>query len=451
VTPGMCMARFRTWLSVGLVLGLGSMGWPADLPAFPGAEGFGATTPGGRGGKVLFVTHLGDSGPGSLRAACEAEGPRIVVFRTAGLIRLEKPIVVKYPFLTLAGQSAPGDGICLRDYPFQVATHDVVIRFLRSRLGDVVGRPEDCIDVLHGSSKVVVDHCSATWSLDECLSLSGNVSDVTVQWCLIGEALDRSKHPKGAHGYGSLMRANGPISLHHNLWVHNRSRNPRLGDNYNKPPYPSFDFRNNVIYDFGHTCSGLTQGVFPVNYVANTILPGPSSSARTAITVGGPSDLTFFVQGNVMDGRDLPASDTARLFSRMEIDGTRQVRIVDSPFVAPQVKTLPAGEAFDAVLATVGASLPVRDSVDSRIVSEVRTRKGSIIDSQTQVGGWPEYRSGDPAKDSDGDGMPDAWETAHGLNPNDPADAGLDRNGDGYTHVEEYLNSLAETAKPKAS
>jgi hypothetical protein len=366
-----------------------------------------------------------------------------VVFRVGGLIRLERPIVVQHPFLTLAGQSSPGDGVCLRDCPFQVATHDVVVRYLRSRLGDANGRPEDCIDLLHGSSNVILDHCSASWSIDECLSLSGNVSDATVQWCLIAEPLDRSQHPKGAHGYGSLMRANGPVSLHHNLWAHTRSRNPRFGGNYNRPPLPSFDFRNNVIYDFGHTCSGITQGTFPVNYVGNYILPGPSSTARTAVTIGGPSDLVFFVEGNVFDGRDLPASDTGRLFSRMDIDGTRQVRVVEKPFAAPQVKTLPARQALEAVLATVGASLPVRDPVDARIVDEVRTRKGAIINSQSQVGGWPRYRPGEPPTDSDSDGMPDAWESARGLNPNDPADAGLDRDKDGYTNVEEYLNGLA--------
>jgi hypothetical protein len=445
------MARFRTCVAVGFGWCLGAQVCAAELPAFPGAEGFGSSTPGGRGGKVLFVTNLADSGPGSLRAACEADCPRIVVFRVGGLVRLEKAIVVRSPFLTLAGQSAPGDGICLRDYPFQVATHDVVVRYLRSRLGDAVGRPEDSIDLLNGSSNVVLDHCSATWSIDECLSLSGKVSNATVQWCLIAEPLDRSKHPKGAHGYGSLMRANGPVSLHHNLWAHARSRNPRFGGDYDRPPFPSFDFRNNVVYDFGHTCSGITQGTFPVNYVGNTLLPGPSSTAHTAITIGGPSDLTFYLQGNTLDGKDLASSDTGRVFSRMEIDGARQVRIVEAPFPAPPVRTLAAGEACEAVLKGVGASLPVRDAVDSRIVDEVRSRKGSIINSQAQVGGWPEYRSAEPARDSDGDGMPDAWESAHGLNPGDPGDAGLDRNGDGYTNVEEYLNSLTSTQSSPGS
>ena len=190
------------------------------IPAFPGAEGFGSTTPGGRGGKVMFVTNVNDSGPGSLRAACEAEGPRIVLFRVSGLISLVAPIVVKNPYLTVAGQTAPGDGVCLRNFTFNIATHDVVVRYLRSRLGDLSGQEADSITLLSGAHDVVVDHCSATWSIDESLSLAGNVSNVTVQWCLIGNALNHSKHSKGDHGYGSLSRANGPATWHHNLWGH---------------------------------------------------------------------------------------------------------------------------------------------------------------------------------------------------------------------------------------
>src|SRR4051812_34380467 len=259
----------------------------SELPAFPGAEGFGATTPGGRGGKVMFVTNLNDSGPGSLRAACEATGPRIIVFRAAGTIALKSPITVKAPYLTVAGQTAPGDGICVRDATFGVATHDVVIRYLRCRLGDVTGREADSFDVLHGSRDVILDHCSATWSIDEALSLSGNNQNITIQWCLIGESLRRSKHSKGAHGYGSLARANGPVTFHHNLWIHNDARNPRMGDNYGRGPnFPTFDVRNNVIYDHGGTASGLTQGNLKANYVANYIRPGPDSRAKTPITVG---------------------------------------------------------------------------------------------------------------------------------------------------------------------
>ena len=427
--------------------------WPApfiygrELPAFPGAEGFGSTTPGGRGGKVILVTNLNDSGPGSLREACEATVPRIVIFRVSGLITLATPIVIKNPFITIAGQTAPGDGICLRNSSFAVATHDVVVRYLRSRLGDLRGDEEDCITLAHGARNVILDHCSATWSIDEALSLAGDVSDATVQWCLIAEPLNKSKHKKGPHSCGSLARANGPISLHHNLWAHCNSRNPRLGDNYGRAPYPTYDVRNNVIYDFGAICSGLTQGILKVNYIANYIRPGPSSKARFPIQVGGPSEMLFYIRDNYFEGNATLTADNSLFFDPVEIGGKRQVDTVASPFKSPEVETLSAEDAYKAVLAFVGASLPVRDGVDARIIDEVRKRGGSIIDSQNQVGGWPSYRSKKPPKDSDNDGMPDDWETAHGLDPHNPADAGLDRDGDGYTNVEEYLNSITSKAK----
>jgi len=411
------------------------------IPAFPGAEGFGATTPGGRGGKVMFVTNLNDSGPGSLRAACDAEGPRIVIFRVSGLISLASQIVVKNPYLTIAGQTAPGDGVCLRNFTFNIATHDVVVRYLRSRLGDLSSQEADCITLLSGAHDVVLDHCSATWSIDESLSLAGNVSNVTVQWCLIGNALNHSKHAKGDHGYGSLSRANGPVTWHHDLWAHNNSRNPRLGDNYGRPPFPTFDVRNNVMYDYGEICSGLTQGVLKVNYVANYIRPGPSSKARTPIHIGGPSELSFYIRDNVFEGNKALTADNSQFFDPVVIDGKRQVETVTLPFAAPVVRTSSAKDAYVAVLATVGASLPRRDSVDAQMVNEVRSGKGSIIDSQQQVGGWPELKSAAPPVDSDGDGMPDLWEHRHGLNPRDASDGSADQDKDGYTNLEEYLNN----------
>lgn len=415
----------------------------AALPAFPGAEGFGANTPGGRGGRVFLVTSLADAGPGTLREACEASGPRIVVFRTSGTIRLQRPITIREPYITIAGQTAPGGGICLRDQSLGVATHDVVIRYLRSRLGDVSGQQDDCIDLLHGAQNCVIDHCSATWSIDECLSLSGQVRNCTVQWCLIGESLRQSKHKKGAHGFGSLARANGPVSLHHNLWLHNDSRNPRLGDNYGRgATSPFFDVRNNIIYDFGGTASGLTQGKFAVNYVDNFIRPGPSSRARTPISIGTPSELRFFLRGNIFEGHDELTADNTRFFDRTEIDGRKQVTVVDEPFIAAPVTTVRAAELLEWVLPTVGASRPQRDSVDARLVGHVRTRTGKLIDSQADVGGWPELARGEPPADSDRDGMPDGWEAAHGLDPNDASDA-VRRAASGYTQVEEFINELA--------
>jgi pectate lyase len=415
----------------------------AAIPAFPGAEGFGANTPGGRGGRVIFVTTLDDSGPGSFRAACEAEGPRIVIFKVAGTIALKREITVRNPFLTIAGQSAPGDGICLRDNTFGIATHDVVVRYLRSRLGDVSAKESDCIDLLHGAHDCVIDHCSATWSIDECLSLSGDVQNCTIQWCLIGESLNASKHAKGHHGYGSLSRANGPITWHHNLWLHNDARNPRLGDNYGRGgKFPRFDVRNNVIYDFGGTASGLTQGNLEVNYVGNYIRPGPSSRAKKPITVGDKSDLKFYLRDNVFEPDAALTADNTKFFQPDQY--LPQVHIMKEPYAAAPVTTVSALQALPLVLATVGASRPMRDAVDARLIGHVRTRTGKIIDSQQDVGGWPLLKSAAPPLDSDNDGIPDAWEKAHGLNPKDPADAAKSREQGGYSPLEEYVNSLVQ-------
>jgi len=428
-----------------LILGLASAWTTAGadetawLPAFPGAEGFGARASGGRGGEVYEVTNLDDSGPGSLRDAVSKRN-RTVVFRVSGTIELKKRLVVAQPNITIAGQTAPGDGICLRNYPFAVSSRNVIVRYLRSRLGDVTRQEDDSMGVLHGASNVIFDHCSATWSIDEALSLSGNETDVTIQWCLIAEPLHNSFHAKGPHGYGSLMRSNGRVTLHHNLWAHCASRSPRLGDNYGKAPYPTFDVRNNVIYDFGHTCSGLTQGILEVNYVGNYIRPGPSSKARFPIHVGAPSDMRFYIKDNVFEGNVKLTADNSMFFDPIDVKGKRQVQTVTGPFAAPAVRTQTAKQAFDSVLAVVGASLPVRDSVDRRIIEQVRKGTGKIIDSQKNVGGWPELKSTPAPLDTDHDGIPDAWETKHGLNPRDPADAGLAHDKNGYTNLEHYLN-----------
>lgn len=411
------------------------------LPSFPGAEGFGATTPGGRGGRVIFVTNLNNSGSGSFRAACEASGPRIVLFQVAGTIALRGPIIVRNPYLTIAGQSAPGDGICLRDDYFGIQTHDVVVRYLRSRLGDVTAQEQDCLDLLNGAHDCIYDHCSATWSIDESLSTSGVDRNCTIQWCLIGESLNHSTHHKGEHGFGSLARANGPMSWHHNLWIHNNSRNPRLGDNYGRgPTFPTFDVRNNIIYDFGYTASGLTQGILKVNYVGNYLRPGPSSKAPKPITVGHPSQMTFFIRANVFEGHDDLTKDNTQFFTSLEDKGKREVTFVDTPFPAPRVTPAQVKD----VLATVGASRPVRDAVDARLVHDVIAHSGHIINSQQEVGGWPVLKSGPVPVDSDHDGIPDDWEVARGLSPHDGSDAAKAAPS-GYTYLEEYLNGLAVT------
>ena len=430
----------RFTISIFLLM---AAGHAADVPpAFQGAEGFGARSIGGRGGKVLFVRNLNDSGPGSLREAVTAKGPRTVIFHVSGLITLKSRIQIDEPFLTIAGQTAPGDGICIRGSEVSIHTHDVVVRYMRFRPGDISDGEVDGVNVMGASYNVILDHCSATWSIDEDLSPSGAIHDVTVQWCLIAEGLNRSIHSKGAHGYGSLVRAVGGLTMHHNLWAHNEARSPRLGDNYGKGPWPVFDVRNNVMYDYGSMCSGMTGDRISANYVNNYIRPGPSSNRRRGIIVlTDTADVRYFLSGNIVEGRPELTSNNVLFFDRTEFNGRKLFSVADRPFETPPVRTTSAQEALAAVLAGAGATLPQRDSVDARIVHEAETHTGSIIDSQWEVGGWPEYRSTRPPRDTDMDGIPDDWERAHGLYPNDPSDAAAVR-PDGYTNLEIYLNSL---------
>ncbi|MCX6615940.1 MAG: thrombospondin type 3 repeat-containing protein, partial [Acidobacteria bacterium] len=278
------------------------------------------------------------------------------------------------------------------------------------------------------------------------------ITNVTVQWCLIAESLNHSFHSKGEHGYGSLVHATGGLTLHHNLWAHHTERNPRLGDN-GGPPFPTFDVRNNVMYNWGGMCSGLTDGDLKVNYVGNYIRPGPSSSKRKPIVMRqmATERTRYYVGGNFVEGRpDLTADNTA-MFDRVEYQGKKLFSLVSAPFDAAPVRTQSAKEAYQAVLESVGATVPVRDAVDSRIIADVRNRTGKLIDSQKEVGGWPAYRAAAPPRDSDNDGVPDAWETAHGMNPRDPRDAGAVDPASGYTRLELYLNELAGTRAPRAA
>jgi pectate lyase len=319
----------------------------------------------------------------------------------------------------------------------------VIVRFLRFRPGDISEGEPDGLDVMDDSHDVIVDHCSATWSIDEDLSPSGNISNITVQWSLIAEGLNNSIHHKGPHGYGSLARAAGGVTLHHNLWAHNIQRNPRLGDNYGKPPFPQFDVRNNVMYDFGTACSGWTGDHLKANYVANYIRPGPSSlSKQNIIALLDTADVIYYVAGNIVDDHPDWTRNNALLFTGNRNPAPARYMLTDKPFETPPVHTTSAEGALSEVLERVGATAPRRDSVDTRIVNEVKSRTGSIIDSQWEVGGWPEYHSGRPLRDSDNDGMPDEWERAHGLDPEDPSDAAKPEGASGYTNLEVYLNSL---------
>lgn len=396
------------------------------LPAFPGAEGFGSETPGGRAGAVLQVTTLADSGPGSLREALTTPGPRIVVFRVGGTILLEEMIRVRHPYLTIAGQTAPGDGITIRNgshrsTPLRVETHDVVIRHLRIRPGP--GGGPDGLSIGRGRN-IVVDHCSLSWAVDENLAVTGNSRDVTVQWSVIAEGLHDSTHPKGPHSMGDLIGSRGDVSLHHNLYAHNDARNPRIGGGPK-----TVDFVNNVIYNFGSMAGRLSaRRLVRVNYVGNVVRPGPSSHPdAVALGMPNPYPVEVFARDNVLPRRGLVDDD---------FEGT----LVKARHPAPPVTTSPAQDAYEAVLRSAGATRPRRDAIDARIVASVRERSGRVIDHPEDVGGWISARGGTAPADRDGDGMPDAWEVRHGFDPDDPSDGSKDADGDGYTNVEEFLN-----------
>ena len=382
----MVMCGLTTWLLVAQAV--------SAPPGSTAAEGFGADTPGGRGGRALAVTTRADEGPGSLRAAVTAAGPRTVVFRVAGLITLAAPLVIHDPFLTLDGQGAPGDGVCLRGSEVVIRTHDVIVRHMRFRPGDSAGKEVDALNVAGDSHHVLVDHVSASWAVDENLSASGAIHDVTIQWSLIAEGLNHSVHSKGAHGYGSLVRAVGGVTLHHNLWAHNDSRNPRLGDNYGTPPFPVFDVRNNVIYDYGAIASGMTGDHLSANYVGNYIRPGPSSNrTRGPIALTDTAAVDSYVRDNVVEGRDALTADNAGLFDRRQVGERALFTLAVRAFPAPPVRTTSALEALRDVLAGAGATRPRRDAVDVRLVRDVEQRSGRVIDSQKDVGGWPDYRA----------------------------------------------------------
>ena len=404
----------------------------ASVPAFPGAQGYKAYTPGGRGGRVIAVTSLAAEGRGTLQAALRTKGPRIVVFRVAGTIALQGDIAVTEPFITLAGQTAPGDGICIRGGALRVRTHDVVIRHLRVRVGDhPVGREPGNRDALYVSGSpdevynVVIDHCSVSWAIDETLGTWYGASDVTFQWCLISESLLDSLHPEGPHGMGVLFGSSGGqrFTMHHCLIAHHNRRHPRISISKDREP-AILDFRNNVIYNFGNTF-GIFLGRTHANYIGNTIQKGADSRSRDHLN--GDAE-KMYLAGNAFRWRP------------QGLEAGEGMGVVDRPLETPRVSTHAADHAYDLVLRHAGATRPVRDVVDDRVVQETREGTGQLIDSQRDVGGWPHYASGEAPADSDGDGMPDAWEHAHELNPEDAADGKQDIDNDIYTNVEEYLN-----------
>ncbi|WP_224772907.1 pectate lyase family protein [Pelagicoccus enzymogenes] len=430
--------------------------------AFPTAEGYGKYTVGGRGGKVYEVTNLNDSGPGSLRAAVEAEGPRTVVFRTSGNIELKSNLGIKNPYITIAGQTAPGDGICVKGYPLTIGADEVIIRHIRVRFGDESGQDSDAISARYVKN-LILDHVSASWSVDETMSIY-HCENITVQWSIISESLFDSNHAKSKHGFGGIWGSNYS-SYHHNLIAHHSSRNPRFasGSGYT-------DYRNNVLYNWGYRSAYGAEAQQKgnekfssshINMVANYYKPGPATDPAKKAELADPSQRGdndkghWFVADNVIEGSPSVTRD-----NWSGVRGDSYVKL-DQPWGAMPINQQTAADAYVSVLQYAGATLPKRDPIDTRIVEEARTGTATfegiyktvkkvadpsktvgIIDSQNDVGGWPDLKSLPAPADSDHDGMPDAWETEHEVDPYNPADGNkIAKNG--YTMLEVYLNELA--------
>ncbi len=423
------------------------------LPVFPGAEGFGTDTPAGRGGKIIEVTTLADDGPGSLRAALNDPEPRIIVFRMGGTIELKDQLFIAHPFVTVAGQTAPGDGVCIKNAGLVILTHDVLIQHIRIRPGnegDITPEDNDAVQILGkhgdlaGAHHVVLDHISASWSEDETISTWYGAHDVTISWSIISEALNRSRHRKKTHSAGLLIGDGSyNVSVHHCLLAHNDFRNPLISKG------GTHDFVNNVIYNWGVLGAEVTDydsNSF-LNFVENCFLPGPSTQTGPyeILIDQEPGTPKIYVRDNIGPRRrDASVDDWAVVkYGWGERQRAPEHYRSIHPFAVPPVTTTGADDVFERVLTSAGATMPLRDGIDARIVADVKNKTGTIIDSPAQVGGYPQLAPGIPPLDSDHDGMPDAWEKQKGLDANDPAGSKDDLDGDGYTNIEQYLHSLA--------
>jgi hypothetical protein len=487
----------------------------ARIPAFPGAEGGGMYTFGGRGGRVLTVTNLNDAGPGSFRWACEQGGARIVVFNVSGIIWLKSPVSVRAPYITIAGQTAPGDGVCIAGETFNINTHDVVVRHMRFRRGRTSVWSRD--DSFGGNpvGNIMIDHCSCEWGLDENISFYRHMLDmkdgkerqktptvnVTIQNTISAKALDNWNH-----SFGSTIGGEN-TTFARNLWASNTGRNPSIGWG------GVFTFVNNVVFNWLNRTADGGDFRMMCNFINNYYKPGPVTPkgdpvAYRIINPEGRSGRMFpwrqfgrvYASGNVIEGNEKVSHDNwaggIQLIDKDGYKGTSedmQMMRSNEQFEMAPMSIMPAKEAYCWVLENVGATLPCRDVVDQRIIEEVRTGipyyindyekrvndnpygdmwglhpdsqneqglfrhrylsndsyKLGIITDPRQMGGYPEYRKWKPYQDTDMDGMPDAWERIHGLNPNNPADANDDMNGDGYTNIEKYINSITLCNKPK--
>ncbi len=474
-------------------------GAAAEPIAFPGAEGFGRYATGGRGGKVYHVTTLEDGmQPGTLRHAVEQEGPRTVVFDVAGTIFLDRPLRIRKGDLTLAGRSAPGEGICIARNPVTIQAENVIVRYLRFRVGNECEGDPDGLGC-SSSKRVIIDHCSISWSVDESCSVYGG-EELTVQWCLVSESLRNAGHKKGSHGYGAIW-GGARASFHHNLLAHHDSRTPRLGPHQSTQTREYMDMRNNVIYNWaGAGCYG-GEGM-QVNIVNNYYKPGPATpkGSRIHYRIAGIGIRTtkyvtrrdgsfngwkpmehiwgrYYVDGNVVEGHPEVSRDnwTKGIYEQIDnsacdntfTDKVRQEIRLAEPLDSDVVTTHTAEEAYRLVLEGAGCS-KARDAIDRRIVEETRTGTATYIGSVSAdaadhpglidlpndvlpkgaTSPWCALSDGgvtpDQLRDTDGDGMPDWWEREQGLNPRKADGNATSLSGEGYTNLEVYLNGLVE-------
>lgn len=465
----------------------------AEIPAFPGAEGGGMYTFGGRGGEVYTVTSLEDEGPGSLREVCEKGGARTIVFNVAGIIKLKTPLIIRAPYITIAGQTAPGDGICVSGETVWVDTHDVIIRHMRFRRGETfVGRRDDAIGG-NPVGNIMIDHVSATWGLDENMSIYRHMYspgadykdekkptvNITIQNSLFAEALDTYNH-----SFGSTLGGENCAFIR-NMWANNAGRNPSIGWN------GVFNFVNNIVFNWSNRSVDGGDYTATFNIINNYFKPGPITSTEDPIGYrilkpeAGRSDLDHmvfgraYVDGNIVENYEKVTNNNwdggvqieGKNGELMTFDESKSYFLAmktSKPLPMPWFRNImTADKAYDFVLQNVGATLPIRDAVDQRIVRTVKTGKpeyvegldpdsfyqfkhrrlpadsykNGIITDIAQVGGYPEYK-GTPYLDSDKDGMPDRWEVKYGLNPKDASDAKGDLNKDGYTNIEDYINGI---------
>ena len=468
-------------------------------PAFPGAEGFGRYTSGGRdedgGFSVYHVTSLEDSGPGTFRFGAATAGKKIIVFDVSGTIHLQSALKIQGN-KTILGQTAPGDGICLADYPVSIGGSNVIIRYMRFRMGDIKGVEDDALSSSHHDdsklSNIIVDHCSVSWSTDECASFYGNIN-FTMQYCIISESLRVSVHGKGTHGYGGIWGGQN-ASFHHNLIIHHDSRNPRFDHDYVSTLKGPIDYVNNVLYNWGGNStyggeSAQNSTSRYINMINNYYKPGPATKWKTRLlnptticsncTSADPHTATpgkFYITGNYMYGSPEVTNDNlcdaaidpdqnGISYATWKTNYATSTRAISTSYDFDEYNVISmhaAEKAFDKVLKYAGASYQ-RDNLDKRLrwealkgIAYFKGSKGSengIIDTQSDVGGWPELKQADKPVDTDKDGIPDEWETAHGLNPNKAADAvefticendPNNTNSVKYTNLEVYANYLVQ-------